>query len=154
MNKPTTDRIEKRIELNAPPARVWRALTDHREFGEWFRVNLEAPFVPGKSTRGRITYPGYEHLIMEVVVQKMVPERLFSFHWHPYAVVPTMDYSKEPPTLVEFKLEKRPAGTLLVVTESGFDSIPAERRDEAFRMNSGGWTEQLKNIAAYVTSKP
>ena len=150
----SSDRIEKRIELNAPPARVWRALTDHREFGKWFRVNLEAPFVPGKSTRGRITYPGYEHLIMDVLVQKMEPERLFSFQWHPYAVDPKVDYSKEPPTLVEFKLEKTPAGTSLVVTESGFDSIPVARRDEAFRMNSAGWTEQLKNIEAYVTSKP
>jgi len=154
MNKSSTDRIEKRNELNAPPARVWRALTDHREFGEWFGVNLEAPFVPGKSTRGRITYPGYEHLVMEVVVRRMETERLFSFHWHPYAVDPTVDYSKEPPTLVEFKLEKTPAGTLLVVTESGFDSIPAARREEAFRMNSGGWTEQLKNIETYVTNTP
>jgi uncharacterized protein YndB with AHSA1/START domain len=154
MNTSSTDRIEKRIELNAPPARVWRALTDHREFGQWFRVNLESPFVPGQSTRGRITYPGYEHLIMEVVVRKMEPERLFSFHWHPYAVDPKVDYSKEPPTLVEFKLEKTSAGTSLVVTESGFDSIPAARRAEAFRMNSGGWTEQMKNIETYVTKKP
>lgn len=154
MNKPSTDRIEKRIELDAPPARVWRALTDYREFGAWFRVNLEAPFAAGKSTRGRITYPGYEHLIMEVVVQKIEPERLFSFHWHPYAVDPKVDYSKEPPTLVEFKLEKAAGGTLLIVTESGFDSIPAARRDEAFRMNSGGWTEQLKNIETHVTNMP
>jgi uncharacterized protein YndB with AHSA1/START domain len=151
MTTSRTDRIEKTIELNAPPARVWRALTDHREFGAWFRVNLEAPFVPGKSTQGKITYPGYEHLIMEVLVQKMEPERLFSFQWHPYAVDPTVDYSKEPPTLVEFTLEKTAAGTRLVVTESGFDSIPAARREEAFRMNSGGWAEQLKNIETYVT---
>ena len=154
MNKSNTDRIEKRIELNVPPARVWRVLTDHKEFGAWFRVNLETPFVPGKATRGKITYPGYEHLTMEVVVQKMEPERLFSFHWHPYAVDPKVDYSKEPPTLVEFKLEKTAAGTLLVLTESGFDSIPAARRDEAFRMNSGGWTEQLKNIKTHVTNSP
>jgi|SRR5205809_561604 len=150
MSQSSSDRIEKRIELNAPPARVWRALTDHREFGQWFRVNLESPFVPGKTTRGRITYPGYEHLIMEVVVQKMEAERLFSFNWHPYAVDPKVDYSKERPTLVEFKLEKTPAGTLLVITESAFDSIPAARREEAFRMNSGGWTEQLKNIQTHV----
>src|SRR6266850_6058579 len=154
MSPSSTDRIEKRIELNAPLARVWRALTDHREFGEWFRVKLEAPFAPGKTTRGRITYPGYEHVIMEVVVRTMETERLFSFHWHPYAVDPRIDYSKEPSTLVEFKLEKTPAGTLLVVTESGFDSIPAARREEAFQMNSGGWTEQIKNIEAHVTSKP
>lgn len=154
MNTSSTDRIEKRIELNAPPARVWRALTDHEEFGEWFRVKLESPFVPGQSTRGRITYPGYEHVIMEVVVQRMEAERLFSFHWHPYAVDPKVDYSTELPTLVEFTLEKTAAGTLLVVTESGFDSIPAARRDEAFRMNSGGWTEQLKNIETYVAKTP
>src|SRR5438876_6203392 len=154
MSQSSSDRIEKRIELNAPPARVWRALTDHREFGQWFRVNLESPFVPGKTTRGRITYPGYEHLVMEVVVQKMEPERLFSFHWHPYAIDPNVDYSKEKPTLVEFRLEKTASGTLLHVTESGFDSLPAARRDEAFRMNSGGWEQQIKNIQAYVTSGP
>jgi len=153
MNKPSTDRIEKRIEMNAPPARVWRALTDYEEFGEWFRVKLESPFVPGKSVRGRITYPGYEHLTMEVVVRRMEPERLFSFHWHPYAVDPKVDYSKEPPTLVEFRLEKTATGTSLFVTESGFESIPAARRAEAFRMNSGGWTEQLKNIEAYVGTR-
>jgi uncharacterized protein YndB with AHSA1/START domain len=154
MNNSSTDRIEKRIELKAPLAKVWRALTDHKEFGTWFRVNLESPFVPGKTTRGRITYPGYENLVMEVVVQKMDLERLFSFQWHPYAVDPKVDYSKETPTLVEFKLEKTPAGTLLIVTESGFDSLPLARRDEAFRMNSGGWTEQLKNIEAHVTKTP
>jgi uncharacterized protein YndB with AHSA1/START domain len=129
-------------------------LTDHREFGEWFRVNLEGPFVPGEVTRGRITYPGYEHVVMEVVVQKMEPERLFSFHWHPYAVEPGVDYSKEPPTLVEFRLERTAAGTRLLVTESGFDAIPASRRDEAFRRNSGGWEAQIKNIEAYVIGRP
>lgn len=147
-----TDRIVKQIELKAPPARVWRALTDHREFGQWFRVNLESPFVPEKTTRGRITHPGYEHVIMEVLVEKMVPEQFFSYRWHPYAVDPDVDYSKETPTLVEFKLQKTPAGTLLVVTESGFDAIPAERRDEAFRMNSGGWEQQIRNIEAHVTA--
>jgi len=147
----TLNRIEKSITLNAPVARVWKALTDHREFGQWFRVNLEGPFVPGKITRGRITYPGYEHIVMEVVVQKIEPESLFSFHWHPYAVDPKVDYSKETPTLVEFKLQKAGAGTLLRVIESGFDAIPAIRRDEAFRMNDGGWTEQLKNIEKHVT---
>jgi uncharacterized protein YndB with AHSA1/START domain len=154
MDKLSTDRIEKRVELNASPARVWRALTDYREFGEWFRVKLEGPFVPGKATRGNITYPGYEHLVMEVVVQKMERERLFSFHWHPYAVDPKVDYSKERPTLVEFRLEKTSTGTLLVVTESGFDAIPAGRRDEAYRMNSGGWAEQMRNIETHVAHKP
>ena len=148
------DRIEKRIELKAPVSRVWRALTDYREFGEWFRVKLDGPFVPGQVSRGQITYPGYEHVTLEAVTQKMEPERLFSFTWHPYAVDPSMDYSKETPTLVEFTLEKTATGTLLTVTESGFDKIPSERRLEAFRMNDGGWTEQVKNIENYVTQNP
>jgi uncharacterized protein YndB with AHSA1/START domain len=148
------NRIEKRIDLKAPVSRVWRALTDFREFGEWFRVKLENPFAPGKISRGNITHPGYEHVQMEVMVQTMQPERVFSFTWHPYAVDPKIDYSKEPSTLVEFRLEKTATGTLLTLTESGFDKIPAHRRLEAFRNNDGGWTQQLKNIEAYVTPKP
>ena len=125
------DTIEKRIELKAPVPRVWRALTDFREFGQWFRVALEGPFVPGQVARGRITYPGYEHVRWEATVKDMQPERLFSFTWHPYAVDPKVDYSQETPTLVEFRLEKIPTGTRLVITESGFDGIPAQRRIEA-----------------------
>jgi uncharacterized protein YndB with AHSA1/START domain len=145
-----TDRIEKTIELQAPVSRVWKALTDYQEFGKWFRVRLEGPFVPGQSSRGQITYPGYEHLRWEAIVQKMEPERLFSFTWHPYAVDPKKDYSKEPPTLVEFTLEKTANGTLLRIVESGFDKLPSRRRDEAFRMNEGGWSAQLENIAQHV----
>jgi uncharacterized protein YndB with AHSA1/START domain len=148
------DRIERRIELKAPVARVWRVLTDYREFGEWFRVKIEGPFVPGEVSRGHITYPGYEHLQWEAVVKAMEPERLFSFTWHPYAVDPKMDYSAEPQTLVEFRLEKTAQGTLLMVTESGFDGIPAGRRAEAFLRNDGGWTEQMKNIERHVAEKP
>jgi uncharacterized protein YndB with AHSA1/START domain len=145
-----TDRIEKTIELKAPVSRVWRALTDHNEFGAWFRVRLEGPFVAGQVSRGQITYPGYEHLRWEAVVQKLEPERLFSFTWHPYAVDPTEDYSGEPSTLVEFTLEKTANGTLLRIVESGFDKLPNKRRLEAFRMNEGGWSEQIKNIARHV----
>jgi uncharacterized protein YndB with AHSA1/START domain len=149
------DRIEKRIELNAPVSRVWRALTDYREFGEWFRVKLDGPFVAGQMSRGHITYPGYEHVKWEAVVQKMEPERLFSFTWHPFATDPKIDYSTETPTLVEFRLEKTAGGgTLLLLTESGFDKIPSGRRLEAFRRNDGGWTEQMKNIDGYVTQNP
>jgi uncharacterized protein YndB with AHSA1/START domain len=148
------DRIEKRIDLKAPVSRVWRALTDYREFGEWFRVKLDRPFVPGQVSRGQVTYPGYEHVKLEAVVQEMEPERLFSFTWHPYAVDPKMDYSKEVPTRVEFRLEETKGGTLLTLTESGFDKIPAGRRLEAFRMNDGGWTEQLKNIESHVAQRP
>ena len=148
------DCIEKRIELKASTSRVWRALTDYREFGEWFRVKLDGPFVPGQISRGYITYPGYEHLKWEAVIQKMQPERLFSFTWHPYSVDPNTDYSTENPTLVEFKLEPTSSGTLLVVSESGFGKIPSGRRMEAFRMNEDGWSEQMKNIGSYVAQTP
>jgi uncharacterized protein YndB with AHSA1/START domain len=148
------DRIEKQMELKAPVSRVWRALTDYREFGEWFRVNLEGPFVAGQVSRGQITLPGYDHLRMEFVVQKMEPEQLFSYTWHPYAIDPKADYSKETPTLVEFRLEKSANGALLVVTESGFDKIPSDRRLEAFRMNDNGWAQQLKNIESHVARRP
>jgi uncharacterized protein YndB with AHSA1/START domain len=147
-----SDRIEKRIELKAPIARVWRALTDHRQFGQWFRVKLAAPFRPGGVSRGQITYPGYEHVKWQVTVQKMEPERLFSFRWHPYAVDAAIDYSKEPTTLVEFRLQAVTGGTLLIVTESGFEAIPKERRFEAYRMNDGGWSAQLKNIEQHVAA--
>jgi uncharacterized protein YndB with AHSA1/START domain len=149
-----TDRIEKRVDLKAPVARVWRALTDYREFGEWFRVKIEGPFVPGEVSRGHVTYPGYEHLQWEAVVKAMEPERLFSFTWHPYAIDPKIDYSAEPQTLVEFRLKATAEGTRLTVTESGFEKIPAGRRPEAFRMNEGGWAQQMKNIERHVADKP
>jgi uncharacterized protein YndB with AHSA1/START domain len=147
-------KIEKRIELKAPVARVWQALTDYREFGEWFRVALEGPFATGQTSRGRILYPGYEHVVWEGAVQKMEPEQVFSFAWaHPKSFDKanySADYSGEPTTLVEFRLEKTPGGTLLTVTESGFENLPAERREEAFNRNEGGWAEQMKNIEAYL----
>ena len=146
-----TDKIEKQIELKAPVTRVWRALTDYREFSEWFGVDLETPFIPGKTSRGKVTYPGYEHVTFEVTVQEIEPERLFSITWHPYAVDPGKDYSTEPSTLVEFRLQKTGTGTLLTVTESGFSKLPPDRRDEALRMNDDGWTEQLKNIERHAT---
>jgi uncharacterized protein YndB with AHSA1/START domain len=147
-----TDKIEKQIELKAPVARVWRALTDFREFGSWFGVKLQGPFEVGKTARGSITYPGYEHLILEATVVSLEPERLFSFTWHPYAVDPKVDYSEETPTLVEFRLEKTAAGTLLRLTESGFGKIPTHRLADALRMNERGWSEQLQNIERHVAS--
>lgn len=146
--------IEKRIELKAPVSRVWQALTDYRQFGEWFRVKLEGAFEPGRTVKGQILYPGFEHILWEAVVQKIEPERLFSFTWHPYAAEEGVDYSKETPTLVEFKLEESPTGTLLTLTESGFDKVPEGRRAEAFRMNDGGWDAQLENIEAYLAEHP
>ncbi|MGO4261138.1 SRPBCC family protein [Lysobacter sp. TAB13] len=151
MNASSNDRIEREILLKAPRAKVWNALADAESFGQWFGVKLQGQrFVPGQVTQGYITYPGYEHVLMQVEVQKLEPQRLLSFHWHPYAVDPNQDYSKEPPTLVEFILEEAEGGTLLRVIESGFDKVPAARREEAFRMNSGGWDEQVGNIQRYV----
>lgn len=146
--------IEKRLELNAPVSRVWRALTDHVEFGEWFRVKLEGPFVPGKLARGRITHPGYEHVVFEATVKEMRAEHFFSFTWHPYAVDPKVNYTNEEPTLVEFRLTPLAQGTLVVITESGFDRIPARRRMEALRMNGQGWEAQTQNIAKHVAQSP
>ena len=146
--------IEKQIELNAPVSRVWRALTDYREFGEWFSVKLDGPFVPGQVSTGNITYPGYEHLKWEATVQKMESERLFSFTWHPYAVDPNVDYSNEPSTLVEFRLEPMDNRTVVYLTETGFDALPKDRRFEAFRMNEEGWTEQMTNIENYLKQRP
>jgi uncharacterized protein YndB with AHSA1/START domain len=146
------DSIKKTIELNAPVSRVWRALTDHHEFGTWFGVSLEGPFVSGEASRGRITHPGYEHLPWEVQVQAMEHERLFSFTWHPYAVDPDTDYSDEPQTLVEFTLEPTSGGTRLTITESGFGALPEGRRVDALRMNDSGWTAQVNNIRTHVES--
>jgi uncharacterized protein YndB with AHSA1/START domain len=148
------DRIEKSIELNAPVSRVWRALTDHNEFGAWFRVKLDAPFKVGEESHGQITWPGYEHIIWRAVIQQIDPEQYLAFTWHPHAVDPNTDYSEETPTLVEFHLEKTATGTLLKVTESGFSDIPDERRKEAFLRNSEGWTQQMKNIEEYVAKNP
>lgn len=152
MSPISSDRIEKQVLLHAPRARVWRALTDAAEFGSWFGATLEGKFADGKSIKGKITHPGYDHLTMEVTVERMDAEQLFSFRWHPYAVDPKIDYSTEPTTLVEFHLEEASGGTLLTVVESGFDKIPAARRAEAYRMNSGGWAAQMENVKRHVTS--
>ena len=148
----TTDRIEKQILLRAPRARVWRAVTTAEEFGRWFGANLSGgPFVPGARVRGAITYPGYEHLTFDVTVERVEPERFISFRWHPHAIDPKVDYSAEPTTTVSFELEEVAGGTKLTVIESGFDSLPAARRAEAYRGNEGGWTEQMKRIEDYVS---
>ena len=148
----STDRIEKKILLRAPRSRVWRALTTAEEFGAWFGVKLESALAPHARVHGQITHPGYEHLKMEITVERVDPEQLFSYRWHPYAVDPKVDYTKEPTTLVEFQLEQVADGTLLTVVESGFDQIPLARRAEAYRMNSGGWAEQLHNIERHVAA--
>jgi uncharacterized protein YndB with AHSA1/START domain len=147
---PSTDRIEKRVVLRAPRSRVWRAIADAQEFGTWFRVNLEGAFVAGAATRGKITSKGYEHVTVDLQVERIEPERYFSYRWHPYAIDPANDYSAEPTTLVEFILEEAEGGTALTIIESGFDKIPLARRAEAFRMNDQGWGGQIRNLERYV----
>jgi uncharacterized protein YndB with AHSA1/START domain len=149
----TTDSIEKKILLHAQPSRVWRALTTAEEFGAWFEVKIHGQFAPGATVKGTITTPGHEGLVMEMKVEKMDPERLFSYRWHPYAIDPRKDYSAEPTTLVEFRLQGSAEGTLLTIVESGFDQIPLARRAEAYRMNSDGWSMQATNIERYVSAK-
>jgi uncharacterized protein YndB with AHSA1/START domain len=148
-----TDRIEKNVTLRAPLARVWRALTNAEEFGTWFRVKLDGAFSEGATVRGKITHPGYEHLTLEIQIVRLEPERYFSYRWHPYAIDPDVDYSTEPTTLVEFRLDDAGGATRLTIVESGFDGIPAARRAEAFRMNDDGWTEQTRNISHHVEEK-
>ena len=150
MNVVSTDRIEKTIVLRAPRSRVWNAIADAEQFGQWFRVQMTGPFVQGSTVRGQITHPGYEHVTMEVFVERIEPERYFSYRWHPYAIEAGVDYSQEPTTLVEFMLDDAPGGTRLTIVESGFDRIPAARRAEAFRMNERGWDGQIKNIERHV----
>lgn len=148
---PASDRIERKILLTAPRYQVWRVLANAEAFGQWFGVSLEGKrFVAGDWTQGQITYPGYEHLLWNVLVERVEPERVFSFRWHPYAVEPDVDYSQEPTTLVLFELEDMDNGTLLKVTESGFDHIPQTRRLKAFRMDSRGWDEQMSNIEEFL----
>jgi uncharacterized protein YndB with AHSA1/START domain len=149
----STDRIERQILLKAPRSRVWRALSNAEEFGNWFGVALKGKnFVAGQRMQWQMTYPGYEHIVFEVVIERMEPEHLLSYRWHPYAVDPAIDYSQEPTTLVEFKLQETEDGTLLSVLESGFDNVPVSRRLEAFRMNSDGWDEQMQNIERHVST--
>jgi uncharacterized protein YndB with AHSA1/START domain len=145
-----TDRIEKSILLRAPRSRVWKALTDYKAFGEWFGVIFTDPFIPGANLRGKITHRGYEHVPFDITIERMEPERLFSWRWHPNAIDPKMDYSGEPTTLVVFELKEAAEGTLLTVVESGFNAIPLARRLEAYRGNDRGWATQVKAIEQYV----
>ena len=151
---PASDRIERKILLKAPRSQVWRVIAHAEQFGKWFGVALDGRrFVAGEWTQGQVTYPGYEHVLWNVLVERVEPERLFSFRWHPYAVEPGFDYSQEPTTLVKFELEDMENGTLLKVSESGFDHIPQTRRLKAFRMDSRGWDEQMSNIEQFLSGK-
>jgi uncharacterized protein YndB with AHSA1/START domain len=147
----STDRIERKVLIDAPRARVWRAVSDAGEFGDWFGVDFQGKtFVAGKHVQGKITHPGYQHLTMEVLIEQVVPEQLLSWRWHPAAIDPKVDYSQEPTTLVEFELKDADGGTLLTVVESGLDKIPLARRADVFRLNSSGWNEQMENVKKHV----
>jgi uncharacterized protein YndB with AHSA1/START domain len=146
-----TDRIERKVLIKAPRARVWRALSDAAEFGDWFGVNFKGKaFVAGKHVQGKVTYPGFEHLDMDVLIERIVPEQLLSWRWHPAAIDAKVDYSQEPTTLVVFELQEVDGGTMLTVVESGLDKIPLARRADVFRMNSSGWDQQMENIKKHV----
>jgi len=149
--QPITDRIEKRIVLRAPRSRVWHAIATAEQFGAWFRVDLEGKFGEGVVVRGRVTHPGYEHVTLEMLIERIEPERYFSYRWHPNPVDAAVDYSTEPTTLVEFTLEDTDGGTTVTIVESGFDRIPLDRRVEAFRMNERGWAGEIQNLARYVS---
>ena len=146
------DRIEKTVVLRAPRARVWRALARAEEFGAWFGIALEGTFTPGARLTGRFAGPGNDHQTMEIAVERVEPEWLLSYRWHPYAVEAGVDYAPEPMTLVEFHLTEVAEGTRLTVVESGFEDIPLARRATAFGMNSRGWAAQLDAIARYVAA--
>jgi uncharacterized protein YndB with AHSA1/START domain len=150
----STDRIERKILLKASPARVWRALSNAEELGKWFGVKLEGKtFAAGKRVQGQVTHPGYEHLVWDVVIERMEPERILSWRWHPAPLEPGADYAKEPTTLVTFELQAAQGGTLLTIVESGFDAVPPARRLDAFRLNSSGWDQQIKNIEKHVATE-
>jgi len=150
MSDSSTDRIEKRVELRASVSRVWQAITDHREFSQWFGADLHSPFAVGETARGKVTHPGYEHMTLEFLVTQMVPRHLFSFHWSPYDPDTDGGRTDESRTSVEFRLEEVPGGTLLVVVESGFDALPEDWREAAYARNDGGWTQQMKSIEAHI----
>jgi uncharacterized protein YndB with AHSA1/START domain len=150
MSTSTTDRIEKKIQLRHSPSKVWRALTDAQEFSKWFGAVFTEPFEAGARLRGRVTHKGYEHMTMDITIERMEPERLFSWRWHPGAAEPGEDFSDEPRTLVVFELQEAPGGTLLTVVETGFDQIPIARRAKALGENDEGWAGQMKAIEEYL----
>jgi uncharacterized protein YndB with AHSA1/START domain len=144
------DRIEKQILLRAPRSRVWQALTDASQFGQWFGVKLDGAFAPGARLSGQVQHKGYEHVKFEITIERMEPERLFSWRWHPHTIDPKIDYSAEPTTLIVFELEDAEGGILLKVVESGFGGLPVARSLEAYRGNEQGWEIQMKAIERYV----
>jgi uncharacterized protein YndB with AHSA1/START domain len=159
----TKDTIEKKMLLRAPLHRVWRAISNSSEFGNWFGVTFDGPFVAGAPLRGAITgtkvdpevaklQEPHEGKEFNIIVEQIEPERMFSFRWHPYAIEPEKDYTNEPTTLVTFRLTETAEGVELTITESGFDRIPLERRAKAFEANEGGWSHQMNLISKYLAN--
>ena len=149
MTTMSTDRIEKQVVLQAPRSRVWRALIEPDQFGQWFGVKLARPFGVGARVTGQVTIPGYEHMPFNLTIERMEPERVLAWRWH-VLIDAASGRVSEPATLVEFHLEDVDGGTLLTVTESGFDRMPAEYRDAAYRGNEGGWSQQMASIERYL----
>lgn len=148
-----SDRIETEVLIEAPQARVWRAISNAEEFGKWFQVDLTGKeFAAGQTVSARISSCGHGDLPWTVLVERIEPEQLFSFRWHPYSKDSSVDYSAEERTLVEFRLKEVDNGTLLTVIESGFDKVPPERRLEAFRMNTRGWAAKIEDVEKYATT--
>jgi uncharacterized protein YndB with AHSA1/START domain len=156
-----TDRIQKKTILRAPLDRVWLAISDSTQFGAWFGVAFDGPFVAGKPLKGKVvptrvdpeaakSQETYAGAAFDITVDRVEPMKLVSFRWHPFAVDPKVDYSAEPTTLVTFELEKVAQGTQLTITESGFDRVPLARRAKAFEMNDRGWAAQVGLIQKYL----
>jgi uncharacterized protein YndB with AHSA1/START domain len=165
MTNLVTDRIEKKVLIRAPRSRVWRAIADVEQFGEWFGVKFDQPFARGAAMRGaligtavdpKIAEAQRQHkdLPFEITIDRIEPERVFSFRWHPFAIDRSVDYSKEPTTLIVFALEDVPGGTMLTVTESGFDQVPLARRADAFTANEQGWSIMVTLVEKYVAQNP
>ena len=148
----STDRIEKHVSLDAPRARVWRALTDVQQFNAWFGAALTGPFKQGAEVSGKLTMKNLDHVTLTIWIETMEPERRFAFRWHPYAIEPGVDYASEPTTLVTMTLEDAGTGTKLTIVESGFDALPESRRARAFDMNSAGWDGQSRKLVTYVVN--
>jgi uncharacterized protein YndB with AHSA1/START domain len=147
-----SNQIQKTIVIKAPRKKVWLALSDSKEFGKWFGASIQDSFKPGAPARGKITAKGQEHN-MEMTIDRIVPEQVISWRWHPAATDPGHDYSQEPKTLVQFTLEdNKDGGTRLSMVETGFESLPPSRRYTALKMNEEGWSAQMKNIDRYVAS--
>jgi uncharacterized protein YndB with AHSA1/START domain len=159
----STDRIEKKVLMRASRERVWRAVSDAAEFGGWFGVAFDGPFAAGTRLTGKIVPTSVDAEVAKLqephkgkafawLIDRIEPMRRIAFRWHPFAVEPDVDYTKEPMTLIVFELEEVSGGTLLTITESGFDQIPLERRAKAFTANDGGWTMQMTLIEKYLAA--